>query len=179
MGFYPGLFQYFSSWKYPVSLGGNALCGLHEFSLQPVMLELSWVELCQVCRLPGRKLQCCQKCWLVLHGCLGISSQRELLGLCGLWQSSGLQMFMSRSCICSHIQNHEWLSWYLCRPGPGEVLFFGLALNLMNISFYSGTKWAAVLQHCCSAWIHSTGEGETLRVQLLPFHSALAVSLPL
>lgn len=134
MRFYPGLFQYFSSWKYP----GSALRGLHGFSLHPMMLELLWVELCQVCHLPGRKIQCCQKCSLVLRGCLGISWQLELLGLCGLWQSSGLQMFMSRrSCGCSHIQNHERLSWCLCRPGPGEVLFFGLALNLMNVSFYS------------------------------------------
>lgn len=31
-------------------------------------------------------------------------------------------------------QAHLWLSWCLCRPGPGKLLFLGPALNLMSIS---------------------------------------------
>lgn len=76
---------------------------------------------------------------------------------------------------------HQWLSWCLRRAGPGKLLFLGLALNLMNISSYCLAQ-DELLFFSTAAVTEYTGQGkgrETLGVQLLPFHSALAVPLPL
>lgn len=76
---------------------------------------------------------------------------------------------------------HQWLSWCLRRAGPGKLLFLGLALNLMNISSYCLAQ-DELLFFSTAAVTEYTGQGkgrETLAVQLLPCHSALAVPLPL
>lgn len=60
---------------------------------------------------------------------------------------------------------HQWLSWCLCRPGSGEVLFLGLALNL-----FSSLAQDELLLFSAAAVPEYTGQGKGKPLGFSCFH---------
>lgn len=137
------------------------LCGLHVFSFHPVMLELLQIGLSQVCHLPGRKIQVPSEmltclAWLSGH-LLTMGTLRIVWFVAELWFANvhehvKLGMF-------PHAKPHQWLSWCLCRPSPGQLLFLRLDFNLMNVSAYSLAQ-DELLFFSTAAVAEYTGQGK-------------------
>lgn len=163
MGFYPGLFQYFWSWMYPVWLGKKALYELHEFCApcdagtvvgraQPG-LSLAWEKNTVLSEMLT------WLAWLCGH-LLTVGTLRTVWFVAELCFANGMSR-RSWGCSPSHIQNHEHISGCL-----------GACVGLAQGSFCSlgwrWTWWTSLLtvwhkMSCCSSallqWLNTQDKG--------------------